>query len=67
MSEKFLGRIGSGKSIHIMFKSIDANGREFHYSSCGADHMTNNGTGRKQIYGYDASKVTCKKCLKREK
>jgi len=62
----FLGRIGSGKSIHYVSKSEREDGMQFVSSACGADHATNNGTAGSRIIGeLNIEKISCKKCLKR--
>lgn len=63
----FLGRIGSGTSIHIVNKSERSDGLVGVFTICGADHRTNNGTaGARIVRDFDQSGVTCKKCLKRQ-
>lgn len=68
---KFIGKIGHGKVVHIMNKSIISGlpadmPSIFYYTSCGADHATNRGAPKKRILGEaDMTKVTCRKCLKR--
>jgi len=64
----FLGRIGSGASVHIVTHSERNDGMKFVFSICGADHRTNNGTAGSRMVGpLDLTKVTCKKCLKRHR
>ena len=64
--DRYLLRVGQGKAVHYGFKSVDVNGKEYYYTSCGADHRTNAGTSDARIFtkDFNANKTTCKKCIK---
>lgn len=63
---KWMGRIGGGQAVHIMFQSVDVNGREYFYTACGADHATNRSALRPRgLKPLEPGQVTCKRCLKR--
>jgi hypothetical protein len=67
---KLMGKIGRGNAVHV-FRGMEVspNGvkETVFFAECGADHMTNRGTGRKRFFPFEADRVSCLRCLKRMK
>lgn len=61
-----IGKAGSGDKIHVVSMFQRAEGDVIESIYCGAQQF--NGTGNGQLrrsYPFDATKITCKRCLKR--
>lgn len=62
-----IGKAGSGKAIHIVDVTVrQEDGAVIFGIYCGAQRFNGTGNGHlNRLRDFDATKVTCKKCLKR--
>ena len=66
MSQRQIGRAGSGSKVHVVDVFVrPSDGLEIKSIFCGAQQFNGSGHGHlTRSYPFDESKVTCKKCLK---